>query len=210
MPAGSRSCAPRATALRVPWFAIGGIDADTIEDVVASGAAGVAVVRAIRDAADPEAAARALRATAAADAMPSSPRATRRFACRRSTGSSGRSLRARLGARPHTHAAHTDVFYVLAGEIEMRLGDETVRLPAGSCVAAPPLLLHGFRNPGATEARYLNLHAPGGWASGRRRLEPEEFDTFFGADTGSTRVRGIITRPGRRRSACARSIASRS
>ncbi len=100
------------------------------------------------------------------------------------------------GARPHTHAAHTDVFYVLAGEIEMRLGGETVRLPAGSCVAAPALLLHGFRNPGTIEARYVNVHAPGGWASGRRQLAPEEFDTFFGAATGAARVRGIISGPG--------------
>ena len=181
--------------LRVPWFAIGGIEADTIEDVVASGAAGVAVVRAIRDAADPEEAARALRAL-----LPPTQAVV---------GEGDKEIRlpqidwlewslppGKTGARPHTHAAHTDVFYVLAGEIEMRLGGETVRLPAGSCVAAPPPLLHGFRNPGATEARYLNVHAPGGWASGRRRLEPEEFDTFVGADTGTTRVRGIITGPG--------------
>jgi thiamine-phosphate pyrophosphorylase len=181
--------------LRVPWFAIGGIDAETVEDVVASGAAGVAVVRAVRDAGDPEAAAHALRALLPpTDAV---------------VAEGDKEVRlpqidwlewslppGETGARPHTHAAHTDVFYVLAGEIEMRLGGETVRLPAGSCVAAPPPLLHGFRNPGATEARYLNLHAPGGWASGRRRLKPEEFDTFFGADTGSTRVRGIITGPG--------------
>jgi thiamine-phosphate pyrophosphorylase len=46
----------------VPWFAIGGIDLDTIDDVVAAGARRVAVVRAIRDANDPRAAARALRA----------------------------------------------------------------------------------------------------------------------------------------------------
>jgi len=44
-----------------PWFAIGGIDLDTVEDVVRAGARRVVVVRAIRDAADPEAAARALR-----------------------------------------------------------------------------------------------------------------------------------------------------
>jgi mannose-6-phosphate isomerase-like protein (cupin superfamily) len=88
------------------------------------------------------------------------------------------------------------VFFVLAGEIEVRLGDETVRLPAGSSVAAPPLLLHGFRNPGTTEARYLNLHAPGGWASGRRRLAPAEFDTFFGSDRSSNAVRGVVTGPG--------------
>jgi len=50
-----------AELVRIPWFAIGGIDEETIADVVAAGAPGVAVVRAIRDADDPEAAARALR-----------------------------------------------------------------------------------------------------------------------------------------------------
>ena len=53
---------------------------------------------------------------------------------------------------PHTHAAHTDLFYVLDGTMEFRLGDGTVRVPAGSCVAAPPLLVHGFRNPGDVDA----------------------------------------------------------
>jgi thiamine-phosphate pyrophosphorylase len=48
--------------LRVPWFAIGGIELDNVAEVVLAGAPGVAVVRAIRDAEDPEAAARALRA----------------------------------------------------------------------------------------------------------------------------------------------------
>lgn len=45
-----------------PWFAIGGIDAGTVGDVVAAGAKRIVVVRAVRDAADPEAAARELRA----------------------------------------------------------------------------------------------------------------------------------------------------
>lgn len=45
-----------------PWFAIGGIDADNIGEVVDAGARRVVVVRAIRDAKDPEAAARELRA----------------------------------------------------------------------------------------------------------------------------------------------------
>jgi thiamine-phosphate pyrophosphorylase len=48
--------------VRVPWFAIGGVDLDNAAEVAAAGAPGIAVVRAIRDAADPEAAARALRA----------------------------------------------------------------------------------------------------------------------------------------------------
>lgn len=46
---------------RVPWFAIGGIDASNIGDVVAAGATRIAVVRAIGDADDPERAARELR-----------------------------------------------------------------------------------------------------------------------------------------------------
>lgn len=44
------------------WFAIGGIDAQNVREVVAAGARRVVVVRALRDASDPEAAARELRA----------------------------------------------------------------------------------------------------------------------------------------------------
>jgi thiamine-phosphate pyrophosphorylase len=45
---------------RRPWFAIGGIDADRLPQVLAAGADRVVVVRAITDAADPRAAAREL------------------------------------------------------------------------------------------------------------------------------------------------------
>jgi len=180
--------------LRRPWFAIGGIDADTVDDVVGAGAAGVAVVRAIRDAADPEAAARRLRA-----ALPPTEAVV---------AEGDKEIRlpqldwlewslapGAPGARPHTHTAHTDVFHVLAGEIELRLGDETVRLPAGSTAAAPPLLVHGFRNPSAGASRYLNIHAAGGWASARRRFPPEESDTFD-VEHGSARVHAVVTVPG--------------
>ncbi len=44
-----------------PWFAIGGIDMDDLDDVIEAGARRVCVVRAITQAADPEAAARQLR-----------------------------------------------------------------------------------------------------------------------------------------------------
>ena len=44
-----------------PWFAIGGIDRTNVADVVAAGAAKIAVVRAIGEAADAEGAARELR-----------------------------------------------------------------------------------------------------------------------------------------------------
>ena len=46
----------------VPWFAIGGIDLDSVGEVAAAGATRIVVVRAVRDAADPGAAAAQLRA----------------------------------------------------------------------------------------------------------------------------------------------------
>ncbi len=50
-----------ARTARIPWFAIGGIDAGTLPAVLDAGARRVVVVRAIAEAADPEAAARTLR-----------------------------------------------------------------------------------------------------------------------------------------------------
>ena len=47
---GSSSCATRPSTRSVPFFAIGGIDAGNVGEVVAAGAERVAVVRAIRDA----------------------------------------------------------------------------------------------------------------------------------------------------------------
>jgi len=54
--------APPADPAARPWFAIGGIDAGRLPDVLAAGACRVVVVRAITEADDPEAAARELRA----------------------------------------------------------------------------------------------------------------------------------------------------
>jgi thiamine-phosphate diphosphorylase len=49
-----------ASSANLPWFAIGGIDAGNVGDVVEAGARRICVVRAVRDAQDPAAAAAAL------------------------------------------------------------------------------------------------------------------------------------------------------
>jgi thiamine-phosphate pyrophosphorylase len=59
------------TGTDAPWFAIGGIDAGNVGEVVEAGATRAVVVREIRDAADPAAAARGLRA-----ALPAANRET--------------------------------------------------------------------------------------------------------------------------------------
>jgi quercetin dioxygenase-like cupin family protein len=69
----------------------------------------------------------------------------------------------REGADLHVHRLHTDMFYVLEGELTVMLGTEgeTAAVPAGSLARVPPLVVHGFRNASTQEMRYLNFHAPG-------------------------------------------------
>lgn len=50
-----------ARTVTLPWFAIGGVNAETLDEVLGAGARRVVVVRAITEAADPIAAARSLR-----------------------------------------------------------------------------------------------------------------------------------------------------
>jgi len=69
----------------------------------------------------------------------------------------------REGADLHVHREHTDLFYVLDGELTLRLGveDEQVVAQPGTLVRVPPNVVHGFRNGGDVDVRYLNFHAPG-------------------------------------------------
>ncbi|HSK15236.1 MAG TPA: cupin domain-containing protein [Gaiellaceae bacterium] len=79
----------------------------------------------------------------------------------------------REGAELHVHREHTDVFYVLDGELTVRLGpeDRGAAVPAGTLARVPPLVVHGFRNGSEADVRYLNLHAPGrGFAEFMRAL----------------------------------------
>ena len=87
----------------------------------------------------------------------------------------------RDGASPHVHHEHTDLFYVLDGELTIGLGadrQETI-VPEGSLVVAPPLVVHAFRNGSeADEVRYLNFHAPGGGFADYLRGATPGFDSF--------------------------------
>jgi quercetin dioxygenase-like cupin family protein len=64
------------------------------------------------------------------------------------------------GPGPHFHQEHVDAFYVLEGALEFIVGEETRRVEAGTAVAVPPGIVHGFTNAGPGRARYLNIHAP--------------------------------------------------
>jgi mannose-6-phosphate isomerase-like protein (cupin superfamily) len=79
----------------------------------------------------------------------------------------------RVGTDLHVHRRHADVFYVLDGELTVRMGveDESVVAPAGTLALVPPMVVHGFRNGSDDDVRYLNFHAPGtGFAAYLRGL----------------------------------------
>jgi mannose-6-phosphate isomerase-like protein (cupin superfamily) len=79
------------------------------------------------------------------------------------------------GAVPHVHRNHSDLFYVLEGELTFLVGPDRGErtVSAGTLVLVPPLVVHGFRNDSDGEARYLNFHAPGsGFADYLRGRRP--------------------------------------
>src|SRR5688500_4558185 len=63
--------------------------------------------------------------------------------------------------RTKVHREHMDAFYVLEGELEVTLGDEPKRVPAGQIASVPPGTVHSFRNASGERVRFLNLHTPG-------------------------------------------------
>ena len=55
------------------------------------------------------------------------------------------------------------MFYVLEGELTLRLGDETTIAGPGTFVCVPPGVVHTFRNDSDRPVRMLNFNTPSGW-----------------------------------------------
>jgi quercetin dioxygenase-like cupin family protein len=102
------------------------------------------------------------------------------------------------GPDPHVHHRHTDAFYVLEGEIEVSLGPEleTVRAIPGAFAAAPPNVIHTFRNASDTTAIFLNLHAPSSGFGDHIRGKDIDFDQHDPpADGGLPFADAVFTSP---------------
>jgi quercetin dioxygenase-like cupin family protein len=109
------------------------------------------------------------------------------------------------GPAPHIHRRHTDAFYVLAGGLELGLGPDLKRLTAaaGTLAAAPPGVVHTFRNASPDTVVFLNIHAPSmGFPDMLRaardgRDEPTDFDQFEPpTDGGRPRSDALFRGPG--------------
>jgi quercetin dioxygenase-like cupin family protein len=103
------------------------------------------------------------------------------------------------GPDPHVHHHHTDAFYVLEGELEVSLGPElqTVRATPGSFAAAPPNVVHTFRNASDATAIFLNLHVPSlGFGDHMRGRNPAFDQHDPPADGGGPFAEAVFADPG--------------
>ncbi len=74
------------------------------------------------------------------------------------------------GPAPHTHDDQTDSFYVLEGELDFHVDGKEFRGGPGTFVAAPPGVVHTFAKSDSGTARFLNIHAPGGFEHALRAM----------------------------------------
>ena len=68
-----------------------------------------------------------------------------------------------VGAGPHYHRGRDEFFYVLQGELVLRVGDERQTAPAGTFAFIPRGTIHGFLNASRDDAALLVMHHPGGF-----------------------------------------------
>jgi len=68
-----------------------------------------------------------------------------------------------VGAGPHYHRERDEFFYVLEGEVMLRIGGETHTARAGTFAFVPRDTIHGFHNASAEAAALLVMHHPAGF-----------------------------------------------
>jgi len=62
----------------------------------------------------------------------------------------------------HVHSRIEEIFYVIEGEFDFRVGDWSGRVGPGHVLRVPPQVPHGFGNAGSAPATTLLLISPAG------------------------------------------------
>jgi mannose-6-phosphate isomerase-like protein (cupin superfamily) len=62
---------------------------------------------------------------------------------------------------PHYHPRTEEIYYILEGEGQVRLGDETQAVGPGDAIAIPPGQVHSITNTGSSPLKFLCCCAPG-------------------------------------------------
>ncbi len=70
-------------------------------------------------------------------------------------------LPAGASTTPHHHVKTEEIYYILAGEGLMRIGDETQPVVPGDAIAIPPGAVHQITTTSTTPLKFLCCCAPG-------------------------------------------------
>jgi quercetin dioxygenase-like cupin family protein len=73
------------------------------------------------------------------------------------------SLAPGMGVPRHTHTREDEAYFVLAGELEVTVGEKTFVLRPGDTLLAPRDIPHQLRNSGNTTNHYLLVFSPSGF-----------------------------------------------
>lgn len=64
------------------------------------------------------------------------------------------------GPSPHIHKKMTEIFYVVEGELELVLNQNTITAAAGTLMSVPENTPHGFSNRSSRRAKFLIMFCP--------------------------------------------------
>ena len=73
------------------------------------------------------------------------------------------SLAPGMGVPRHTHTREDEVYFVLAGELEVKVGENVFVLRQGDTLLAPRDIPHELRNSGNTTNSFLLVFSPSGF-----------------------------------------------
>jgi mannose-6-phosphate isomerase-like protein (cupin superfamily) len=66
-----------------------------------------------------------------------------------------------MSTTPHYHPRAEEIYYILSGRGQMRIGAETAAVGPGDAIAIPPGLVHQIANSGQSPLVFLCCCAPG-------------------------------------------------
>ncbi len=80
------------------------------------------------------------------------------------------------GPPQHIHKAEEESFYFLEGEVNIKIGEQTIKGTVGSFVLIPRGSVHTFWNAGPTHSKLLGIFSPPGFEN-VEVVGDEEIDT---------------------------------
>jgi mannose-6-phosphate isomerase-like protein (cupin superfamily) len=83
------------------------------------------------------------------------------------------------GPPQHIHKAEEEAWYVLEGELNIKIGENIIKGTAGSFVLIPRGTVHTFWNAGPTPAKFLGI------------LSPPGFEQFFVETIGDEEIDSV-------------------